>query len=202
MQLPNTSYLLALVSILTVSLLLRCSGEEENSQDSVQLDSIDSTELNSSSISLSKDTLDPVGINIPRGTQVLPESYKSAVVQEFMNLDLDTVIFSECNNDLRTSEISYKEEHHKLNRIAFTDTSLVIGFTFIENCGSDFLCEVEHVDDSTINLVYHQYSQEGLCACCFGIEYWFKIYPGSIFVPVPPIKRVQFNGENLTELGI
>jgi hypothetical protein len=139
----------------------------------------------------------------PKGTQILPNSAKTGFVRELSPYFLKSVSLSECQS---SGESPDYELHNKLTEVAHTDSTLIINFSYIETCGSDFLCEVELLNNNTLNLIYYQYGSYASCRCCYGLEFSFGkhlFYDPDFYSQLddlPTIKYIMFNGKDKVAL--
>ena len=74
------------------------------------------------------------------------------------------------------------------------DTVLVITADISDNCAFDFLGEIEVVNDTTLNLVYHGYGGFASCMCCFGLAYKINLVRDEDYT-FTKLKYVTLNGE-------
>ncbi len=114
--------------------------------------------------------------NVPKsstplvGTTILPWTTNQQVAKGY-GLYLQSVRISECLNNGR--ELPGDEE---IIAITETDSSLIIETKIIGNCCHDFLCDVQVVEDSIVNLISYSYGTTYCaCACCFGLTYEFSL---------------------------
>ena len=74
--------------------------------------------------------------------------------------------------------------------------SLTIGIKYWGNCCHSFLCDIEVKDDTTINLIVHDYGATYCsCSCCFGLKYHFRTMKVDAF---DKLKYISINGDNKT----
>lgn len=182
-------------------ILLSCSSDDqidENLQANIE-ETISKVPRDSLKV---RDTVVP-DLIAPKGTQMLADSKKTFYVNDVSPYFLKHVTLSECNES--EGYPSYAD-HNQLQSINWTDSTLTIDFSIVETCGSDFLCEVEMIDNNTLNLIYHQYNSLATCNCCYGLKYTFLIHeyyqPESYgqLDDLPNIKFVAFDGKNIVKL--
>jgi hypothetical protein len=122
------------------------------------------------------------------GTTVLPWTSSQQMAKNF-GISLLSVQSSDCKH-------SGKPTLNEVVSIAETDTTLIIEINIWGNCCHSFLCDLEIVDDSTINLKYHGYGATYCsCECCysltFNLEKW-KIHENKL------LKNVMINSDKRT----
>ena len=176
---------------------LSCNSNSDNKLEIVNKDTL---------MIPKSDTINGVDseVTLPHGTQILPKSAKTGTFNELSPWFLRTVNFTECQY---SDDYPEHHEHNKLQETIKTDSTLSINFSFVETCGSDFLCEVEFISDNCVNLIYHQYNSYASCRCCYGLEFVFGIheYHDPEFyrqLDLPVIKFVSINGCGKVQLDL
>lgn len=123
------------------------------------------------------------------GTTVIPGTTNQQIAKGY-GLYLDAVNIGTCDQ----SEEALRDEEVSL--ITETDSSLIISAKIIGNCCHDFLCDVQIVDETTINLIYQSYGQSYCaCVCCYGLTYEFSLMK---FKNYDSLEFVTLNGYNKT----
>ncbi|MFT5602286.1 MAG: hypothetical protein ACI9N1_002539 [Flavobacteriales bacterium] len=135
-------------------------------------------------------------LSAPVGTQLLPNSANTSFAQEMTTYYLDSVSFTDCASD---GEEVYNTKYPIINEVIHNDTILTVDFNFSHECGSEFLCEVELIDN-TLNLVYHQYDAYSSCLCCYGLKYYFNIYVDGQYGGETEVKYISINGKDKTKV--
>ena len=126
------------------------------------------------------------------GTTVLPWTENQQVAKGF-GIDLRNVTSSDCIES---------EEHggDQVVAITETDTSLKIEIKIWGNCCHDFLCDLEIVEDSIINLVHYGYGATFcFCDCCYGLVYEFDKWK---FDEYELLKGVMINTDRRTMMKL
>jgi hypothetical protein len=98
------------------------------------------------------------------GTTVLPWTTSQQFANNF-GISLHSVNSTECNQ-------SEKPNENEVISIVETDTTLKIETKIFGNCCHSFLCDLEIVNGSIINLKFYGYGATYCsCNCCYGITY-------------------------------
>ena len=103
------------------------------------------------------------------GTTVLPGTIRQQIAT-YYGLNLQKVTLESCQND----DGGYFEEEEIMS-VTETEDKLYISIKIISNCCYSFLCDVEIIDDKTINLITLGYGAYCSCNCCFGLTFDFDI---------------------------
>jgi len=104
------------------------------------------------------------------GTTVLPGTANQQYARLF-GLDLQQVEFTPCTRERKPHLLPTT-----IRSIEETDSTLIIDIQLIANCCHSFLCDVEILEDSVINLLYIGYGAEYCaCNCCYGIQFIFAV---------------------------
>ena len=147
-----------------------------------------------STISYKIDTVlfdSPVVRHLLIGTTVLVASPKNQGTRNF-GYDLFKIESSACQKELDGPP---KGGSDRVVRVTRTDTLWTVELNITSNCCHSFLGEIEVVDGSTLNLVYHGYGTSCSCDCCFGLTY--SIYREK-FVDPRDITTFMINGDRRT----
>lgn len=110
----------------------------------------------------------PMGRHILTGTTILPWTHHQQQAKAY-GIFLDKVTKSDCKKDATAERIPAK-----INHIINKTDELHIDINISDNCCYSFLCDIEIVNESTINLIYYGYGTYCDCDCCFGLTYKFK----------------------------
>jgi hypothetical protein len=122
------------------------------------------------------------------GTTVLPWTNSQQIAKNF-GIVLQTVTGTDCKQ-------SGKPTGNEVVNIAETDTSLKIELKIFGNCCHSFLCDLEIVDDSIVNLKYYGYGATYCsCDCCYGLTYNIEKWK---FDDYKLLKSVMVNGDRRT----
>lgn len=124
------------------------------------------------------------------GTMILPGRTSCLNTEYEYGYGLDSVFVTPCNITGRP------EEEIKVDFVTRTDTTLSIQCKIVENCCHEFLCEVEVLEDSILNLKYLGYGSLCACFCCFGLNYSFTI--NNRVESYSKIKQVMINEDRKT----
>jgi hypothetical protein len=187
--------------ILLLILASSCSEEvidNEKSQNVIaEIKTNDSTKLETSIIDSTNYNKSSNIIVAPIGTQLLNESKRTKYVWEITTYDLLDISFANCESD---GEEIYNTKYPIINEVIHNDSILSVDFNFRDECGSDFLCEVELVDNNTLNLIYHQFGAYTSCLCCYGLKYNFNIIIEDQNGSEPNIEFITINGKEKTKI--
>jgi hypothetical protein len=125
------------------------------------------------------DTASPVYLhNVLRGTTILPGSEKNDESRH-KGYWLDSLYFTSCSDVETEKRMESGDYSDKITLVNYLKDSLMsIEINIWKNCGKSFLCEIEIVDDTILNLIYTSYGQIFACECCFGIMYHIRLFPG------------------------
>lgn len=122
------------------------------------------------------------------GTTVLPWTNGQQFAKNF-GLLLETATITECKE-------TGKPTGNEVVNIAETDTSLSIELKIFGNCCHSFLCDLEIVNDSIVNLKYYGYGATYCsCDCCYGLTYNIEKWN---FEDYKFLKSVMINGDTQT----
>jgi hypothetical protein len=122
------------------------------------------------------------------GTTVLPWTNSQQIAKNF-GIVLQTVTSTDCKQ-------SGKPTGNEVVNITETDTSLKIELKIFGNCCHSFLCDLEIVDDSIVNLKYYGYGATYCsCDCCYGLTYNIEKWK---FDDYKLLKSVMVNGDRRT----
>jgi len=122
------------------------------------------------------------------GTIVLPWTNSQQIAKNF-GIALQTVTSTACKK-------SGKPIANEVISIAETDTTLKIEIKIWGNCCHSFLCDLEIVDDSIVNLKYYGYGATYCsCDCCYGLNYNIEKWKIDGY---KLLKSVMVNGDRRT----
>ena len=111
----------------------------------------------------------PVARKILHGTGILPWTKNQQIAKGY-GLYLKKVAITSCDSRSRPPKTEEVVAIYK------TDSTLLIELNIIGNCCHEFLCDVQVIDNKTINLIQHDYGATYCgCTCCFGLTYHFSI---------------------------
>ena len=123
------------------------------------------------------------------GTTILPSTINQQIAKGY-GLYLKSVKITECDNESEPTGIE------EVNEIIETDSTLIIKTKINGNCCHDFLCDINIINDNTINLIHHGYGESYCsCNCCFGLTYEFSTMRIDNY---EKIKLVMINGKKNT----
>ncbi len=131
----------------------------------------------------------PMRRHILKGTDILTYTHNQQIAKNY-GLYLDKVTQSDCQKDATIEFIPTK-----INSIINNDKEIIVDFNFSENCCYSFLCDIEIVNKSIINLIYYGYGTYCDCDCCHGLTY--KILKED-YPDLSKITSVMINGERKT----
>ncbi|WP_397362379.1 hypothetical protein [Olleya sp. R77988] len=154
-----------------------CKNQSEKKLESEPITKIDSTEIES----VKKFELS--------GTTILPSTINQQIAKGY-GLYLKSVKITECDNESEPTGIE------EVIEIIETDSTLIIKTKINGNCCHDFLCDINIINDNTINLIHHGYGESYCsCNCCFGLTYEFSTMRIDNY---QKIKFVMINGKKNT----
>ena len=122
------------------------------------------------------------------GTTILPWTSSQQMAKNF-GLAFQRVSNTGCKQ-------TGKPTVNEIVSIAETDTTLSIELKIWGNCCHSFLCDLEIVDNSIVNLKYYGYGATN-CDCdrCYGLTYTFEKWD---FKEYKLLKGVMINGDKQT----
>lgn len=131
----------------------------------------------------------------PKGNQLFKQSVKLQYLQNVNGYILTSTEVKPCENS--GGGVENLDDDKKVKEITFTENGFIIDFIIVENCCSEFLCEAEIVDETTLNIIYHPFGNHCSCNCKFEIKYTFTIDNSlqEIGKQITTIKHVQFNND-------
>lgn len=101
------------------------------------------------------------------GTAVLPWTVNQQLAKNF-GLYLDKVSITECKQELGKRP----DEKNQVVSVTESKDSLIIEIKLWGNCCHSFLCDLQVVDDKTINLITYGYGATYCsCTCCYGLTF-------------------------------
>ena len=128
--------------------------------------------------------------NVLHGTDVMPWTANQQYAKGY-GLYLSDVEINPCRQGERPPEME------EIISIDESDTSLVIQLNIVGNCCHDFLCDVEVIGDSVINLIQYGYGNTYCaCNCCFGLTYVFDLE--TEYSDFSSLKFVMIDGDRRT----
>lgn len=132
----------------------------------------------------------------PEGTQLL-ESRRINLIHEITDYYVNKIIFNEC----KKSSNPNPKSHHMYQNINKTDSCLIVEFSFISVCDSDFLCDAEYiVDDKRLNLIYIQFNSNVTCNCVYNLGFQLK-KKDTRYDSKFDIELLSINNEDIIEIG-
>lgn len=104
------------------------------------------------------------------GTTMLPWTLNQQIARGY-GFDFIYVKAEPCNDKERLDM-----KNDQIVSLIQTDSTWAVNTSIIGNCCHQFLCDIQVVNDSILNLITIGYGG-GYCACvcCFGIEFGFKV---------------------------
>lgn len=132
----------------------------------------------------------PTARAVLHGTTVLPWTGNQQNAKGY-GLYLDKVEIAPCQQGERP-----KEEEEVLS-VSQTDTTLTIQLNILGNCCHSFLCDIQIVNDSIVNLIQYGYGGSYCaCICCFGLTYEFTLMRE--YSEFEKLKKIMINGDERT----
>jgi len=128
------------------------------------------------------------------GTTVLPWTLNQQITKSY-GLYFDSLSMTLCQQ---------KEEFWEMNKskprvlsINHVKDNLTIEIKHWANCCHSFLCDIEVIDDTTLNLIIHGYGATYCaCECCFGLTFHLTTLEVENF---DKLKYVTINGDERTK---
>lgn len=176
------------IASLLISLVGHCQAEKDSVFIRTNATPFDST------ITYQTDTIlfdTPMARHVLVGTAVLTASPKNEGARNF-GYGLFGLESSACQRELEGPK---REGSDLVVSVARTDTLWVIEANISSNCCHSFLGEIEIVEGSVMNLIYHGYGTYCSCDCCFGLTY--RILREK-FVEPEDVKEFMINGDKRT----
>lgn len=102
------------------------------------------------------------------GTTILTSTLNQQDAKNY-GLYFNKVDFSECNGDATIEFVP-----NKINSVINNDSLLLIDFNITSNCCYSFLCDIQILNETTLNLIYYGYGNYCDCECCFGLKYFIS----------------------------
>ncbi len=106
---------------------------------------------------------------------------------ESLGYKLISVLPSPCNESL-----SEKPVKNRISGKYFKNDTLTIKTTFIANCCTYFLGEIQIINDTSLNLIFTNYGGECFCFCCFELTY-------KVITKDNKVNTYQLNGRPVIE---
>lgn len=131
----------------------------------------------------------PFARHILQGTTVLPWTYQQQVAK-YYGLYLENVTSEPCRN-----EGEEPQRFDEIVSISKSENKLDISVKISGNCCHSFLCDIDVVNDKTINLITHGYGSYCACICCFGITFHFDVIENDEYAK---LESVIINGKEET----
>lgn len=132
----------------------------------------------------------PAARSILHGTTVLPWTANQQLAKGY-GLYLDKVRIASCRQGEKPKELE------EVVSVATTGKTLIIQLNILGNCCHSFLCDVQIVNDSIVNLLHYGYGATYCsCFCCFGLTYEFSLERDS--TDLDRLKKVMINGDERT----
>lgn len=108
----------------------------------------------------------------PKGNQIFENSKRLNILKWSNGYILRTVDVSD-NSKCESTENDYKYDKEIIS-ITQESNTFQINFKAFENCCSQFLCEAEFINSSTLNIIYQAYGTQCFCNCLFELNYNFE----------------------------
>ncbi len=105
------------------------------------------------------------------GTTVLPWTSGQMNAKNYGIDFLKNVTLEPCRS---SGEEAYRMKDEIISTVEIED-KLTISIKFAGNCCYSFLCDIDVIDENTINLITHGYGSHCACECCFGLTFHFDI---------------------------
>jgi len=132
----------------------------------------------------------PTARAILHGTTVLPWTSNQQYAKGY-GLYIEKVEISPCRQGERP-----KEQEEVISAVQ-TDTTLILQLNILGNCCHSFLCDIQVINDTTINLIQYGYGATYCaCICCFGLTYEFSLMRE--YSEFDKLKNVMINGDERT----
>lgn len=109
----------------------------------------------------------PMARHILVGTTVLTNSSKNEKAKNY-GYSLRTITSSSCKKDKPGAIPEYIQE---VSDVIKSDSIWTVNLKITSNCCYSFLGDIEVVEDTVLNLIYHGYGSYCFCTCCFGLQY-------------------------------
>ncbi|MBK8615269.1 MAG: hypothetical protein IPN85_17805 [Flavobacteriales bacterium] len=107
-----------------------------------------------------------VGQHVLIGTTALPGTDQNMEARWVHGVSLNRVSFSPCSSG-ETEDMGST----LIEELIWTDSTLTVKAKVIANCGFSFLCDIEVLNDTILNLIHYGYGDQASCSCCFGLTY-------------------------------
>jgi len=131
----------------------------------------------------------PLARHVLVGSTILPASSKSETTRNY-GLMLAGIQITPCEGGEKE-----RPKPNEVKGVMRGAHNLTINTQVESNCCHSLLAEVEMLNDSTMNLIYHGYGTYCFCTCCFGLEYEFD---KADFGNNDGIRFFMINGEEAT----
>lgn len=139
-------------------------------------------------------------ITAPKGNQLFKESVKLRYLQGVNGYILTSVKVKPCENS--GGGVENPDDDKNLTEITFDKDTFTVDFSIVDNCCSEFLCEAEMIDESTLNIIYHPFGRHCSCYCKFEMQYTFTFDDSleEIGQKRTVIKYIQFNNDSTSKV--
>lgn len=132
----------------------------------------------------------PLARSILYGTTIMPWTANQQYAKGY-GLYLKEVSIAPCQQGERPPDME------EVLGISQTDTSMIVELNIIGNCCHAFLCDIQVVNDSVIDLIHYGYGATYCaCYCCFGLTYEFSLLRE--YSEFDKLKYVMINGDERT----
>jgi hypothetical protein len=133
----------------------------------------------------------PNARQILHGTTVLPWTQNQQIAKGY-GLFLDSVAVTPCSQE-QGEKLDWQSEVLSINQVGDV---LTMELKFLGNCCHSFLCDVEIVNETEVNLIVSGYGATYCsCTCCFGLNYYFEKMDVEEF---DKLKSITINGKEST----
>ena len=131
------------------------------------------------------------------GTRVLPWTSKQQYAKNY-GLYLQNITLEPCEDNGET----YFMEKDEITSIIEIGDSLNISIKVVDNCCFSFLCDVDVIDEKTINLITHGYGNWCACLCCFTLTFHFEKIEFGEYTKYAKLENIIINGQENTRRKI
>ncbi|MCL2328010.1 MAG: hypothetical protein FWC39_05790 [Bacteroidetes bacterium] len=133
------------------------------------------------------------------GTQVIPAT-ENQMEATIFKLYLKDATLTPCRN------LGEYFPPPSVENIEETAEKLDVTIQFTANCSHEFLCDMEIIDEKTINLIYIGYGGYAQCGCCFGLTYHIEKLKNEDWQTEEPgylkLEDIIINGQEYTRRKI
>lgn len=125
------------------------------------------------------------------GTTALPMTVNQQLAKNF-GLYLDHVTITQCKQEF----VKRPDEINKVISVTEGKDSLIIEIKIWGNCCHSFLCDMQVVDDKTINLITQGYGAFYCdCTCCYGLTFHIGTMRG---IEYKMLETIMINNDRQT----